>query len=89
MGVYSLGLSISDLDLYLLCALGVYTLGVYTLGVYSLGLPIWDLATHLPEWGPTLLGAYTLGAYTSSGYRYWIWGTTYPFFRDDLEDPST
>ena len=49
LGVYSLGLPISDLDMHLLlCALVVASLGVYSLGVYSLGLPISDLDLHLP-----------------------------------------
>ena len=37
------GLPISDLDMYLL-----YALGVYTLGVYSFKLPTSDLELHLP-----------------------------------------
>ena len=43
LGVYSLGLPISGLDLYLLGSLGVYTLWVY-----SLGLPISGLDLHMP-----------------------------------------
>ena len=41
MGSYSTGPPTSDLDLYLL-----FALGVYTLGVYCLGLPILDLEFH-------------------------------------------
>ena len=41
LGVYSLRLPVSDLDLYLLA------LGVYTLGVYSLRLRISDLELYM------------------------------------------
>ena len=40
--MYSLGLLISDVDVYLLAR------GIYTLRVYSLGPPIFDLELHIP-----------------------------------------
>ena len=66
LGVYSFGLPISDMDLYTLCALGVYTLGVYILAVYSLGSRISDLGTYSPAcstlWGSTLWGSTLWGS---------------------------
>ena len=64
-GLLSLGLPISDLELYLLRAMGVYTLGLYILGVYSLGLPISDLDLYLLcGLGVFTLGVYALGVYS-------------------------
>ena len=57
LGGYSLGLWISDLEMYLLA------LGGYTLRVYSIALPLSDLDLYLLTVGVYILGVYTLGVY--------------------------
>ena len=70
---------ISDLDLYLLCNLEVYTLRVYALRVYSLGLPISDLDLYLLyALRVSTLGVYILGVHSTYSV-FWgstIWGST-------------